>query len=179
MHPPTIIAAFDEALAGAGLSFSGIVIGGTALALIGVVIRPTRDCDVLDPPIPVDVLTVAKRFASHRRNLGEALGDDWLNNGPASLTHVLPEGWRQRLVPAYAGRALILQTLGRRDLVATKLFALCDRGTDLGDCLALAPTADELADLRVWLEYQDANTDWPAHTRQVVQDLSRRLGHGL
>ncbi len=179
MHPPSTVAAFDDALASVGVSFSGIVIGGTALALIGVLVRPTRDCDVLDPPIPEAVQAVAKAFAAQRRAQGEVLGDDWFNSGPSSLTGVLPQGWRQRVVPAYTGRALVLMTLGRSDLLATKLFALCDRGTDLGDCLALAPQPEELAALQGWLEYQDANTEWPAHTRLVVADLSRRLGHGL
>lgn len=66
-----------------------------------------------------------------------------------------------------------------RDLLASKLFALCDRGIDLGDCLALAPTAAELATAQPWLEYQDANPDWPGHTRNVIADLARRLRHGI
>jgi hypothetical protein len=41
---------------------------------------------------------------------------------------------------------------------------VCDRGFDLPDCVAMNPTADELADLLPWL---------------TVADLSRRLGHGL
>lgn len=61
----------------------------------------------------------------------------------------------------------------------TKLFALCDRGLDLADCLALAPTADELAALLPWVEEQDLNPDWPAHVRATLADLGERLGHAL
>jgi hypothetical protein len=179
MDPRTTITAFDDFLAARGAGFSGIVIGGTALALIGIVVRPTRDCDVLDPPIPAELATYARAFAAQRRATGDPLGDDWFNAGPASLTKVLPTGWRDRLIDAFTGRALRLRTLGRSDLLASKLFALCDRGTDLGDCLALAPTPTELSTAQPWLEYQDANPDWPAHTRGVIADLGRRLRHGL
>ena len=61
----------------------------------------------------------------------------------------------------------------------SKLFALCDRGIDLPDCVALAPTAAELREVLPWLEQRDANADWPAHVRDVLADMERRLGHGL
>jgi hypothetical protein len=179
MNPRATIAAFDDYLAARGTAFTGIVIGGTALALIGIVTRPTRDCDVLDPPIPAELAAHARSFATVRRAAGDPLAEDWFDAGPASLTGVLPSGWRERLIDAFVGRALRLRTLGRGDLLASKLFALCDRGTDLSDCLALAPTAAELALLQPWLEQQDANPDWQAHTRSVTTDLARRLGYGL
>jgi hypothetical protein len=59
------------------------------------------------------------------------------------------------------------------------LWALCDRGLDLADCVALAPTADELAGILPWLEQQDANPDWPAHVRATLADVARRLGHAV
>lgn len=68
---------------------------------------------------------------------------------------------------------------GRTDLLKTKLFALCDRGTDLLDCVALAPTAAELTEALPWVAFQDANPDWPAHVAATLADLGRRLGHGL
>lgn len=179
MDPRTTIVAFDDFLSARGAGFTGIVIGGTALALIGIVVRPTRDCDVLDPPIPAELASHARAFAAQRRATGDPLADDWFNAGPASLASVLPPGWRDRFVDAFTGRALRLRTLGRSDLLASKLFALCDRGTDLGDCLALAPTPAELSTAQPWLEYQDANPNWPAHTRNVIADLGRRLRHGL
>ena len=60
MDPATIIAAFDAFLAERGLRFEAVVIGGTALNLLGVVRRTTRDCDVLHPEIPPDVLLAAR-----------------------------------------------------------------------------------------------------------------------
>ena len=61
----------------------------------------------------------------------------------------------------------------------SKLFALCDRGLDLRDCIAMKPTAAELDDLMAWLEYQDANPGWPEHVREVVAELRARLDHGV
>ena len=70
-------------------------------------------------------------------------------------------------------------TLGRAEPLKTKLFALCDRGTDLGDCLALTPTAEELDQAEPWVKKQDANPMWPDHVQATLDDLRRRLGHGL
>ena len=73
------------------------------------------------------------------------------------LGDVLPAGWRERVQRIFDGQVLVPSTLGRPDLLKSKLFALCDRGTDL----------------------QDGNELWPAHVRATVADLARRLGHGV
>lgn len=177
MKPKETIAGFDAFLAERSLSFEAVVIGGAALGLLGVVSRQTRDCDILHPELPKAIQDAAKEFAKIRANEGDMLADDWLNNGPSSLTDVLPDGWKDRLQVAYQGRAIVLHCLGRIDLLRSKLFALCDRGIDIQDCVALAPTSAELEEIRPWLEDQDTNPDWPAHTRAVVDDLQRRLGH--
>jgi len=179
MRPVETIARFDAFLAAQGLRLQAIVVGGAALGLLGVISRETRDCDVIEPALPQELLAAARRFAAEARSRGEILKDDWLNNGPASLTSVLPAGWRDRLQPAFQGKAIRLQTLAREDLLKTKLFALCDRGLDIPDCIAMKPTADELAESVAWLERQDLNPDWPAHVRSTLADLGRRLGHGV
>jgi len=46
MNPHDVITRFDEFLAERELRLEAVVIGGTALALLGVIDRPTRDCDV-------------------------------------------------------------------------------------------------------------------------------------
>ena len=179
MDPRTTIAAFDAFLARRGLSLEAVVVGGTALGLLGIVARPTRDCDVLHPRVPDAIKRAAREFAAEVRRSGEVLGDNWLNDGPTSLTKDLPEGWEDRLQTAYRGEAVMLHTLGRLDLLRSKLFALCDRAIDLPDCLALCPSGKELEQLLPWLEARDANPDWPAHVRETLADLGRRLGHGV
>jgi hypothetical protein len=179
MSPRETLEAFDRYLAARALRLEAVVIGGAALNLLGIISRATKDCDILDPPLPSAVVEAARSFAAEARKRGELLQDDWLNNGPASLASVLPPGWRERLQTVFSGTSIELRCLGRDDLLRSKLFALCDRGFDLGDCLALAPSADELHALSPWLEYQDGNPDWPAHVRATLADLSRRLGHGF
>lgn len=175
MLPLPTIQAFDAWLAERELGFEAIVIGGSALALLGVTRRTTRDLDVLHPIMPEPIARASREFATERRKEGDDLADDWLNNGPTQLGEVLPAGWQRRVQVIFTGTALTLETLGRSDLLKSKLFALCDRGTDLADCVALSPSDQELTDAEPWLAEQDANPMWPDHVRATLDDLRRRL----
>ena len=179
MNPRETLSAFNQFLADRALHLDAVVIGGAALNLLGVVSRPTKDCDILYPQLPAAISEAARAFAAELRGRGQVLADDWLNNGPASLADQLPSRWQRRLQTVFTGQAIVLRSLGREDLLRAKVFALCDRGIDLSDCLALAPTTAELAAILPWLEQQDINPDWPAHVRATMEDLGRRLGHGV
>ena len=179
MKPTEIIPMFDAFLTERDLSLEAVLIGGAALALQGVIARETRDFDILDPELPEAILEASRAFARAISGSGDILRDDWLNNGPAQLSLLLPEGWRTRLQLAYRGRAMTLWAPGRADFLLTKLFALCDRGLDLNDCLAMEPTQQELDTAAAWIAMQDMNPDWPAHVQETLEDLGRRCGHGL
>jgi len=179
MIPRETITAFDTYLSDRGLSLEAVVVGGAALGLLGLTDRQTRDVDVLHPELPEEISKAAIDFAGEQRARGHSLEDDWLNNGPSQLKDILPAGWKDRLQPAFRGKTLILTALGRADLLKVKLFALCDRGTDLSDCIALAPTDEELSDAQRWVELQDGNPLWPDHVRKTLDDLRGRLGHGV
>jgi hypothetical protein len=179
MLPRPTLEAFDAWLASRSLQLEAIVVGGSALALLGVTERQTRDVDILHPELSAEVALAAREFAAHLRGQGVELADDWLNNGPMQLAEVLPDGWRLRIRSTFEGAALRLTVLGRTDLLKTKLFALCDRGTDLADCIALSPDPEELDEAEPWLVEQDANPMWPEHVRSTLANLRRRLGHGL
>ncbi len=152
-----IIPLFDRYLSERGLVFEGIAVGGAALALLGLISRETRDCDVLEPQLPGAILEASTAFAQELGTHGVILRKDWLNNG----------------------QAITLWSLGRSELLMSKLFALCDRATDLTDCLALQPTMAELEAAVAWLVPQDLHPGWPHHVRATIDDLARRLGHGL
>jgi hypothetical protein len=178
MDPRATLVAFDRYLADRGFALEAVVVGGAALNLLGVITRQTRDCDILHPALPPEVVEASRSFAAEVTAAGGKLKEDWLNNGPSALAPLLPAGWELRLQEVFLGRVLVLRSLHRADLLKSKLFALCDRALDLPDCLALAPTPTELADAVVWLEPQDLNPLWPAHVRTTLGDLARRLGHG-
>jgi hypothetical protein len=129
--------------------------------------------------IPQEIHVAAPAFAVEIRATGEILQDDWLNNGPASLADHLSTGWQERLEDIFDGSALHLRCLGRHDFLCAKLFALGDRGIDLDDCIALAPTCDELENVLTWLQLQDANPDWPAHVCTTIADVAKRISHGV
>ncbi len=179
MLPRPTIEAFDRWLARRSLRLEAVVVGGSALSLLGIIDRQTRDFDILHPELSEDIAEAAREFAAHLRAEGVELADDWLNNGPTQLADVLPNGWRLRRRVLFTGASLNLTTLGRADLLKTKVFALCDRGTDLADCLAMAPSVAELEEAESWLVMQDANPRWPDHVRETIEDLRGRLGHGV
>ena len=167
MVPMDVLSRFDVYLAGKSLSFDAVVIGGAALFVLGVINRQTDDCDVLYPRIPNPIREAAEEFADHYpaevllKEDGEGilledgsslpqertLDRDWFNDKSGDFVETpgaLVEGWKDRLVPLYQGRALNLKTLARRDLLYTKLLALVDRGFDYDDCVAMQPSAEDL-----------------------------------
>ena len=147
---------FDQFLESRGERFDAIVIGGAALNVMSVISRETIDVDCLDPSIPESI---------------------WINNGPETLIRELETDWRKCIVTIFIGKAITFQTLGRLDLLKTKLFAYCDRDTDLKDCIALKPTLEELNQCVEWVSFRDANPMWPANVNAHFSELKRRLGY--
>ena len=88
--------------------------------------RPTRDFDILVPELPLAIVSAACAFAAAQRHAGVDLQGDWLNNGPMQRGEVLPTGWRERVHCIFVGQPPVLSTLGRPDLLKSKLFALCE-----------------------------------------------------
>jgi hypothetical protein len=179
MTPQITLQAFDCWLSERDLSFEAVIVGGSALALLGLIDRPTRDVDVIAPGLPEAIAGAARAFATEMSRAGQPLAADWLNTGPIAVADALPAGWEERLRLIFAGSALRLHTLGRQELLLTKLFALCDRGTDLADCLAMAPSAEALRDAEGWLLQQDASEIWPSLVGETLNHLRTRLGHGV
>lgn len=175
MKPTEIIPKFDQFLSEKRISFEAVVIGGSALSILNVIQRETIDVDCLDPKIPEPILKAASEFRLANKDL--LLIEKWINNGPENLLRDLSEDWRDRKMLIYQGKALTLFTLGRVDLLKTKLFAYCDRGDDFQDCIALKPTQSELAACTKWVSERDANPMWPKHVETQFHRLKKALGH--
>jgi len=174
-EPRKVIVAFDEFLAARGQTLEAVVVGGAALCLMGTVDRRTKDVDVLSPRLAPHMRELADQFAARQRSVDGTISEGWLNNGPASLLDVLPDDWPRSVRVIFQGEAVTLWTLGRLDLLWTKLFALCDRFEDLDDCIALAPTSEELTAARDRGAEQDGNPLWPQHVDDTLDLLERRL----
>ena len=126
-----------------GLALEAVVVGGAALSLLGVITRQTRDCDILHPALPPEVLAAARAFAAEvtgRRR--QAQGEDWLNNGPSALAPLLPAGWELRLArrPSAAG------------------YLCC--------ALSIAPTCSSRSSSPFATEPSTSLTAWPWHRRR-------------
>ncbi len=179
MNPLEVVRKFDQYLAQQGLAFEAVVIGGAALSILGIIARQTQDVDVLDPEIPAEIVEASKTFAKEE-GIGEtSLKENWLNHGPESLRKYLRKNWKTRLQPLFKGEAITFTTLGRLDLIGTKLLAYCDRGTDLKDCLDLRPTKEEISEILPWVQKYDGNSKWPKYVLAQIEDLERKLGYGI
>lgn len=109
MFPRPTIEAFDVYLAERGLRLEAILVGGSALALLGVTDRQTRDVDILHPELSTLIMQAARGFAEQSRQSGVALADD----------------------------------------------------------------------AEPWVAKQDTNPLWPEHVSATLNDLRRRLDHGV
>jgi len=142
--------------------------------ILGVSNRQTRDVDCLFPEIPPEIKSASVKFSKEYDEY--QLGEDWFNNGPSSLVNQLPKGWEARQKRIYSGKCVFLNTLGREDLLKTKLFAYCDRtDPDLEDLVALKPSQRELNDSIEWVKFCDGNPKWGKHVDFMFDELKRKL----
>lgn len=176
MRPAQITALFDQYLEAKKLTFEAIIIGGSALNILNIISRETVDIDCLDPKIPEAIIAASHQFRQSHPEL--SLIEKWLNNGPETLVRDLPEGWRTRVVLLYTGKSIRFFTLGRSDLLKSKLFAYCDREDDFADCIAMNPSKEELLNSKAWVSERDANPMWPSHVEGQFLRLGRALKHG-
>ena len=168
---------FDKFLSDKRLELEAIIIGGAALNIMGVITRETRDVDFLDPEIPNEIKKASIEFANNYPEL-MLEANEWLNNGPASLKRDLPKDWRSDLQQIFKGKALSLLTLGRLNLLRSKLYAYADRNIDYQDCMALSPTLLELEACKEWVMQGDASELWPNRVEEIFTKLKKDLNLG-
>jgi hypothetical protein len=154
-------------LAGAP-TYNLVVCGGTALVATELVMRATRDVDIvamadedgnlIDPaPLPQPLVETAKDVAE---DLG--LPENWLNNGPSSgegglFRMGLPEGFAERVTWKVFGENLMVGFIGRHDQIHFKLYAAVDQmgSYHATDLQALEPTGEELLAAAAWTRTHD------------------------
>jgi len=183
----TILSALGEQLkALAEQPIELLVCGGSALNVLGLVQRATKDVDVLAyvkrsktgdisfakaQPLS-DALMMASRKVARDFNLPE----NWINPGPTSAVDLgLPDGIMERVITREFGPKLTVHFLGRYDQILYKLYASVDQGAGkhFDDLLALNPAADELEQAGRWSMTHDVSEGY----RQILKDLLSHMGY--
>jgi len=174
---PQALRALGELLDSRGLRFEVVAIGGSALVLLGLIDRATRDLDALalveaDRLVPTRELppALAESVADVGRFLG--LDEKWLNFGPSSLLDLgVPAGFTERLVTQRYG-GLTLHLASRVDHIAFKLYAAVDQGPTskhAADLRELDPTPAELREAAAWARSQDPSEGFASELRKALR----------
>ena len=165
-----------------------VIVGGASLSLSGYVPRVTEDVDVIarlaeeegiggvrlihPDPLPASLQRAILKVA---RDFG--LDDRWMNTEVALQWHSgLPPGMPDEIEWRRFG-ALNVGLVGRRTLIALKLFAAVDdgpRGVHFQDLVALKPTREELSEAGEWVGTQDVSEPFHVMLGQVLQQLNNR-----
>ncbi len=166
-------------LAERGLRYELYAVGGGALQLLGLIVRPTKDIDVVglverDVIVPARPLPPALRGAIADVATLLDISEGWMNPGPASLLDLgLPAGALQRsLRPEWAGLALRLAA--REDQICFKLYAAVDQGPDskhFEDLVTLGPSRDELLVAATWARTHDPSEGFRGQLLRALRDL--------
>ena len=187
-----VLAAVGDLLEAKGKRVGIVVVGGASLNLLGLIERTTADVDViarvrpshggleqalpeqaLVPPEPMPealmeaVETVARDFDLPADWMNAVIGAQWELGLPPRLEEDLT--WR-----TYGG--LRVGLVGRRTLIALKLFAAVDQGPEsvhVQDLVSLRPTEEELEEAADWVRSQDASPEFATMTHEVVQYVKR------
>jgi len=183
-----LLGAVGEHLAAAGESAAIVVVGGGALSVMGWVERTTNDIDVIArasrqegrwvvrPPEPLpDVLVEA--VARVARDY--ALPIDWLNTTVAMQWRTdLPDRFVEEVQWRRFG-ALDVGFAGRSSIIALKLFAAVDQGSEsvhFQDLVALDPLDSELEGAADWVARQDPAPGFSALVAEEVGNVREALG---
>ncbi|NCC51213.1 MAG: hypothetical protein EOM20_08365 [Spartobacteria bacterium] len=156
-----------------------VVCGGSALVATRLVLRTTKDVDILayidaanqmqDPDPMPDVLVNAARVVAETLNLPE----DWLNTGPADLFRMgLPDGFACRLIERKFGPILRVHFISRIDQIHFKLYASVDRGGyHIDDLMALKPTTKEMVQAAKWSTTHDVSEGYVMLLKNLLTQL--------
>lgn len=172
MKAREILCDFDRYLGACGHSFEGLVVGRSALELLGLQVPSWSSqepaVEVVYPRVPELVVEAAETFG-----LARALSPRWLRDCTADVLDQLPHGWHQRLrLMTFTGRAIYLHSLARPDIIASRLLGLAEGRLRVEDCLALGVLPGDLERAREYLMEQHVETAWQRHVERTLADLT-------
>jgi hypothetical protein len=169
-----------------GSPISLVICGGTALFALGLVLRTTRDVDVLGTvskehgQILVMKINKFPKFLIEAANAVQkdfGLPDGWLNKGPTSqVDSGLPQGFEKRLIKKQYGDYLSIYYISRLDQINFKLYAAVDRnGYHVDDLFQLNPTQREIEAAARWVLTQDVSIGF----KTILKDFLRKHGYDI
>jgi len=169
-----------------GIPLSLVICGGTALFALGLILRTTKDVDVLGIVSEENGQIIVKKINKFPKFLIEAanavqkdfgLPDGWLNNGPTSqVDSGLPPGFEKRLFKKQYGDYLSIYYISRLDQIHFKLYAAVDRnGYHVDDLLQLDPTQREIEAAARWVLTQDVSIGF----KTILKDFLRKHGYDI
>ncbi len=162
-----------------GLKYEVVAIGGGALLLLGCIIRPTRDLDIVAlmdknglvsaSPLPAPLVRAIKEVG-----LALKLSEDWVNAAPADLWEMgLPEGFEDRLSLMHFG-GLTLYCASRFDQICFKIYASVDQGPHskhFEDLKRLQPVREELEKAEIWCKTHDVSEEFARSLEEALNEL--------
>ena len=160
-----------------------LVCGAMALAMQGLIERPTRDIDGLAKVVhrgntlSIRKPLMSKKFTDAVERVGIIYGEGkfWFSTA-ATILHddvKMPKGLAERAQVRLYGNNLTVRLCSRADMICLKVWAAIKRGEpDIGDLVHLKPTPEEAENAATWCLKQDpeAGPDLAAVLKEV--------GHG-
>lgn len=162
-----------------GLHYELVAIGGASLLLLGFMIRPTKDIDIvalIDDRKLISAHPLPTQLGLAIKEVGLALGypSNWINTAPADLlTMGLPKGFQNRLNPLHFS-GLTLYCASRYDQICFKLYASVDHepsSKHFEDLKKLNPTQEELKDAAEWCKTHDISEPFAECLSEVLLQL--------
>jgi hypothetical protein len=167
-----------------GSPISLVVCGGTALFALGLILRTTKDIDVLGTLSKEHGQILIKRINKFPKYFTDAskavqrdfrLPEGWINKGPTSqVDSGLPQGFEKRLVKKQYGNYLSIYYISRLDQIHFKLYASVDRNDyHVDDLFQLKPKQQEIEEAARWVLNQDVSIGF----KTILIDFLRKHGY--
>lgn len=175
----TALIALGQLLQDRNLDYQIVGIGGGGLLLIGLMIRTTKDLDLvalLDKGEFISAKPLPGPLAQAIEDVAIAfnMSKDWINIGPSDLlTLGLPHGFKNRMSTIRYG-GLTIHLAGRFDQICFKLYATVDQGPlskHYADLKYLKPNKNELEDAKKWCITHDTSEGFFTELEAVVNEL--------
>lgn len=170
-----------QLLSDRGQKYEVVAVGGGGLLLLGMIMRPTKDLDLIalidqGKMVSARLLPGPLLKAIREVSVVKELSENWINAGPAGLFEMgLPHGFINRMHTFHYG-GLTIHLAGRFDQICFKLYAAADHEPEnkhFVDLKSLKPTAAELEEAKCWCLTHDVSEGFFFVIEEVIEVLKK------